>query len=237
MLHHFFTNLVGIDEDVSAEPLLRLHEQQVWRIIHRAQPYYCWFVYGLLYLVWILWNDFKKLFQGHIEGHKIPITKKDRWVFLFTKLFHFGFFWAVPILIFGWRAFAIGYGIYGFTVGVTTAVVFQLAHIVEKTSQPKEEVATKEEWVFHEFATTANFATKNKLVGWFVGGLNFQIEHHLFPKISHVHYEALSKEVKQVCKDFNVEYHEYPTCWSAIRSHFRKMVDLSKKPKDIVVQL
>lgn len=107
-----------------------------------------------------------------------------------------------------------------------------MAHIVEKVSQPGfiEGVPLEEEWIEHEIATTADFAPNNKVLSWFVGGLNFQIEHHLFPKVSHIHYKGLSNEVQKVCKEFGRPYHLYPTFRSVLVSHYRKMVQLSKKP-------
>jgi len=88
----------------------------------------------------------------------------------------------------------------------------------------------EEEWAIYQVKTTANFAPKNKLVSWYVGGLNFQIEHHLFPRVSHIHYPAISKIVKQTCKQFNLNYNEFPTMIGAIGSHFRMMKQLGKKP-------
>ena len=77
--------------------------------------------------------------------------------------------------------------------------------------QPTQEGAHIEsEWAVHQVATTVNFATQNKMWNWLFGGLNFQVEHHLFPRISHVHYPELNKRLKQVCAEFNVAYQEFP---------------------------
>ncbi len=229
-LHHTYTNLVGLDEDVSGGPGLRMHNVQPWKPINRLQPFYCWFLYGMLYIGWVWINDFQKYYQGHIEGHKIKMTKNDRLVFWATKSSHLIFLCILPSIMVGWEQWLIGYFIYAFSVGLFIAVVFQMAHIVEKVEQPTISVATQEEWIVHEIATTANFAIDNKILSWFVGGLNFQIEHHLFPKVSHIYYRDLSYKVIEVCKRFGVEYHVYPTFWSVFRSHIRKMIYLSKKP-------
>ena len=237
ILHHTYTNLEGIGDDVAQNGILRLHEEQPWKPVYRLQPIYCWLMYGLLYIGWVLKSDFDKYFKGRVGEHKMKITKKDRKVFWLTKVFYVTLFWVVPIVFVGFKAWAIGYIIFVFTTGLTTAIVFQMAHIVEKVSQPSIEIATKFEWIAHQMATTANFATRNKFISWFVGGLNFQIEHHLFPEVSHVYYKPLSEKVKQVCKDFDFPYHVYPTFWSVFVSHFRKMVQLSKRPKPIDVRL
>ena len=106
--------------------------------------------------------------------------------------------------------------------GLVLSVVFQLAHTIEETAFPVPTAATNDienEWAIHQIETTANFATKNKLISWLVGGLNFQIEHHLFPKISHVHYPEISKIIKKTCEEFNVKYIEHRKMRHALVSH------------------
>jgi linoleoyl-CoA desaturase len=118
-------------------------------------------------------------------------------------------------------------------MGFTLAIVFQLAHVVEHTEFEFAKVDPKtieSEWAIYQVKTTANFAPRNKIISWFVGGLNYQIEHHLFPRVSHVHYPALSKIVKDTCAKFNLPYNEFPTMVSAIVSHFRMMRILGRRP-------
>ena len=116
------------------------------------------------------------------------------------------------------------------TMGLTLAMVFQLAHVVEDTHFDDAAATSKinEEWAICQVQSTANFAMKNRLVSWFVGGLNFQIEHHLFPRVSHVHYPAISTLVRESCEEYNVKYVHYPTMGAAINSHFRFMKELGK---------
>ena len=106
-----------------------------------------------------------------------------------------------------------------------------MAHTVEGTYFPvvdQKNIQIEDEWVIHQLKTTANFATQNKVVSWFIGGLNFQIEHHLFKKISHVHYPALSKIVKQVCSEYNIPYIEYPKVRLAFASHINHLYNIGK---------
>jgi linoleoyl-CoA desaturase len=187
-------------------------------------------MYCLLYIGWVWVSDFIKYFSRKISEFKIEITKEDHFVFWATKIFHFVVFCIIPIMFVGFRSWLAGYLIYTFSVGFVISIVFQLAHIVEKVSQPEILTATEEEWIVHEVATTANFAMDNKVLSWFVGGLNFQIEHHLFPRVSHIHYPALSEKVQSVCRNYGVRYHKYFTFWSAVVSHYRTMAKLSKKP-------
>jgi len=121
----------------------------------------------------------------------------------------------------GFTSWLIGYLVFGLFAGFVLSIVFQLAHTVEHTHFPQADDHNKmeDEWAIHQLKTTANFATDNKLISWLVGGLNFQVEHHLFPKISHVHYPAISKIIKKTCDEFNVKYIEYKHMRDAVVSH------------------
>ena len=146
----------------------------------------------------------------------------DHIVFWCFKLVHAFVFVGLPIYLLGFKVWLIGFLIFSSVAGFFLSIVFQLAHTVEHTSFPvpnQESGKMEDEWAIHQIKTTANFATKNKLVSWLVGGLNFQIEHHLFPKISHIHYPALSKIVKQTCQEYGVVYIEYPKVRLAVASH------------------
>ncbi|MEL6823988.1 MAG: fatty acid desaturase, partial [Calditrichota bacterium] len=113
-----------------------------------------------------------------------------------------------------------------FVLGLTMAVVFQLAHLVDGNDFPLPDPETGEienEWAIHEVETTANFSPRSRLAAWYCGGLNFQIEHHLFPKVCHVHYPAISKIVEKTCKDFQVQYVSYPTFRSALKAHYEHL--------------
>ncbi|MEM9868828.1 MAG: fatty acid desaturase, partial [Bacteroidota bacterium] len=116
--------------------------------------------------------------------------------------------------------------------GVILSVIFQLAHIVEDadTPLPDETGSMKNTWAIHQLFTTVNFGTRNRIMNWFTGGLNHQVEHHIFPNISHIHYTKIAKIVKQTAKEFNLPYHEYKTTRKAIISHFKHLKELGKNP-------
>ena len=162
-------------------------------------------------------------FSGKIGENKYKeMSLLDHFVFWFTKVTYAVVFLVIPILVLGWAKALTGYFIISFVTGFVISVVFQLAHIVENAEfhNPTEKTFKIEnEWAVHQVLTTADFATKSKIVSWFTGGLNFQVEHHLFPRISHIHYPQISKLVKETCKQFNVRYMEFPTLLSAIQSH------------------
>jgi linoleoyl-CoA desaturase len=146
------------------------------------------------------------------------------------------FYVVIPVMLVGWQTWAIGFAAMHLTLGLTLALTFQLAHVVEHA---QFEIATLDpklidnEWAIHQVRTTANFAPRNHFINWYVGGLNFQIEHHLFPRVSHVHYPAISKIVKRVCEEHNINYNQFPTMWGALASHFRMMKQLGQKPQQL----
>ncbi len=222
--HHTYTNIQGHDSDIDIEPWIRTNQNQKKYWYHRYQHYYWIILYGLTYFIWVFSQDFRKYFTGKIAEHSE--MRRMKWnnhvMFWLSKLTYFFAFLVLPVLLLGFWETVIGYAIISFSCGWVLAVVFQLAHLVEDTSFPMPDPESKvidNEWTIHQLATTANFSTRSKIVSWFVGGLNFQIEHHLFPKISHVHYPAVSKLVKEVCHEFNVKYIEHRTVFHALRSH------------------
>ncbi len=220
--HHTFTNVEGVDDDIDIKPWIRVHEGQERRWFHRFQHIYGLLLYGLTYLFWIFYNDLRKYFTGKIadETPMKPMNMKEHFLFWISKLFYVGMFLVLPMFMVGVVATLVGYGVMVFVAGVVIAVVFQLAHVVEHSdfiSSGDKHIDA--EWAVHQVSTTANFATNNKVWNWLFGGLNFQIEHHLFPRISHVHYPELSKRLRKVCEEFGVQYREFPTLRSALWSH------------------
>jgi linoleoyl-CoA desaturase len=223
VIHHAYTNVEGVDDDIDIQPWMRMSAHQKKYTMHKYQHLYFWFFYSLLYLSWIFLMDYQKYFKGKIGDIRIKRMKiADHIVFWGFKVLNIAMFMLLPILTLGFINWLIGFAIFSATTGFVISIVFQLAHTVEHTSfaMPEENTGKiDDEWAIHQLKTTANFATRNKLVTWFVGGLNFQIEHHLFPKISHIHYPAISKIVKQVCQEYGIGYIEYARTRYAIASH------------------
>jgi linoleoyl-CoA desaturase len=223
LIHHSFTNIDGYDDDIDIKPFMRTTTIQPKKPIHKWQHIYSVALYSLTYVLWIFYFDWKKYFSGKIG--MTPIRKfstKDHVIFWVTKIVHFGVFFALPMYTMGVLQTIVGYLIASFVCGMILSYVFQMAHVMENT-EFVDPVATDgkigDEWAVHQIKTTSNFATQNKIVSWFTGGLNFQVEHHLFPRISHVHYPELNKIVKETCAQFGVRYNEYKTVVSAIKSH------------------
>lgn len=221
--HHTFTNVEGLDDDIDIKPFIRTNANQKKYWFHRWQHIYGVGLYGLTYIFWVFWQDFKKYFTRKIaEG--TPLQKFSKWDhinFWTSKVLHLFIFIVIPVYMKGPWAL-LGYAIMAISAGVVLAIVFQLAHLVEHShfvGPVENEINIESEWAVHQLQTTVNFATRNKVISWFLGGLNYQVEHHLFPRISHVHYPQINRIIKETCKEFNVAYHEFPTMFRAFRSH------------------
>lgn len=227
IIHHTYTNVDGIDDDIEIKPYMRMCTTQQYRPVHRFQHIYFWFLYTLLHLMWIFFTDYQKYFTkkiGTMPIKKMSITQHI--TFWVAKLGYIVLFMVVPIYLVGFTNWLIGFLVASMITGFVISIIFQLAHTVEETEFPVVDGSTnhiENEWAIHQIKTTANFATKNKFISWFVGGLNFQVEHHLFPKISHVHYPAINRIVKQTCSEFGVHYLENPTLGKAILSHMHHL--------------
>jgi len=230
ILHHTFTNIDGLDEDMETQGLLRLHPSQPLKKYHRFQAIYTPFVYGLLTLNWLISKDFKQMltyYRRGIGGENIKSIGKKWWTLGATKALYAALFIALPLIFAGaaWYWVLLGFLAMHFTAGVILSYVFQLAHMVDgvESHEQPEDGKIKEEFMIHQLKTTANFARKNWLVNWYVGGLNYQVEHHLFPNICHIHYPAISKIVKQTAEEHNLPYNEYRTTRAALKAHIQHL--------------
>ena len=225
VFHHTYTNLAGADADIDLLPFGRLSPAQPRYRFHRFQHYYLWSLYGLLYPKWAFVDDFKDLAQARIAENSFPRLRGWGLVEMIGgKLLFFAWAVAVPLLLHPWWAVLGFFAVTALLVGVTLAVVFQLAHCAEEAEfyqlAPRSgrlPVA----WAVHQVQSTVNFAPRNRLLTWYLGGLNFQIEHHLFPKICHVHYPRLSEIVQSVCAEFGVRYSAHQGFFPALASHWR----------------
>ena len=235
-IHHNYTNIDGIDDDIAKTPLMRQCVSQKWVPAHRYQHWYSILIYAISGLAWITLLDFTKYITRRI--HVTPMQKmtvSDHLIFWIGKILYVFFYIALPIYVVGASNWLVGFLCMNVPMGITLAIVFQLAHVIENTEFEKAGAVGQrigDDWAVHQLKATANFATNNKFLNWYVGGLNFQIEHHLFPKISHIHYPAISKIVQKACEEYNVFYNSYPTFSLAVVAHFRLMKNLGKKPDD-----
>lgn len=235
ILHHTYTNIEGIDNDIAQWPVLRQSPTQKWKPAQRYQYLYMFPLYAISTLAWMLIFDFAKYFSGRISSTEIKTMHvKEHLVFWISKLLYGIFYILIPVALLGWQNWLAGFLLIHFTMGFSLTIIFQLAHLVSNTHFEAADMKLRRiesSWAIHEVMTTSNFATDNKFVSWLAGGLNFQIEHHLFPRISHVHYPAISNIVRNECIRHHLPYHCYTTISQAFLSHVRFMKALGKESK------
>ena len=234
IVHHTYTNIDGIDDDIAKSPFIRMCSSQTWVPAHRLQHLYTPVLYAFSSMIWILFQDFEKYFKGKIVDTRLSrMSVADHVIFWASKILYLLFYMVVPILFMGWPSWLLFYLSMNIGLGFTLSIVFQLAHVVEETefeSAAGDEKQIENEWAIHQVRTTANFSPGRPILSWFVGGLNYQIEHHLFPRVSHIHYRALSKLVQKECAAFDLPYNSLPTFKAAVISHFRFIRALGRKP-------
>ncbi|HEY1628735.1 MAG TPA: acyl-CoA desaturase [Tepidisphaeraceae bacterium] len=226
-IHHTYPNIDGHDDDIDVGILGRLSPQQKRYWFHRLQGVYLWLLYGFLAIKWHFWDDFYNVAIGRIGEHKIPRPRgRDLAVFIGGKVLFFSMAFVIPMLLHPWWAVLSVYALAAFCSGVVLSIVFQLAHCVGEAQFPVPMTAAdgsermEADWALHQVQTTVDFARNNRLLCWFLGGLNFQIEHHLFSRICHVHYPAVSKVVEEVCNEFGICYSSHKTFLAALGSHY-----------------
>ncbi|HKQ08772.1 MAG TPA: acyl-CoA desaturase [Blastocatellia bacterium] len=225
IFHHTYVNITGHDTDITLGAIGRLtpHQRRFW--FHRWQQFYLWPLYGLLAIHWHLVGDFRDVTLGRVGEHRVPRPKRGNLgVFLSGKAIFVALAFGIPLLLHPVWVVAIFYAVAALVLGMVLSVVFQLAHCVGEAEfpLPREESGRIENaWAIHQVETTVDFARRSRVAAWLLGGLNFQIEHHLFPRICHVNYPAISKLVEQTCREFGVKYHEHTSFWTGVRSHFR----------------
>ncbi len=232
IIHHTYTNVNGLEEDSDAQPFLRLHPSQRRRWYQRFQHLYELFLLVFFVPKWAFIDDWQSWITGRISAHTIQRPRGwDAVQLVLGKVFFYGWAVALPLALHSPLHVVLAFVTATTVLGITLGMVFQLAHIVEGTefaTPPADGEPFERSFFEHQIATTSDFAPRNALVTWYVGGLNFQVEHHLFPRISHRHYPALAGIVQDVCREQGVVYHSHDTVTQALRSHFRYLRRLGR---------
>ena len=226
VLHHLNTNIEGFDGDIE-NPVMRFSPNQERKPIHRFQVFYAPFFYGIMTLYWMISKDFEATVKYNkkklLGGQGLTLRKAILEVSI-NKAWYLALTIAVPIILtdFPWWQILLGFVLMHFICGLVLALIFQPAHVIEETDfyVADEKGMVENNWAIHQMKTTADFAHKSIFFSWFIGGLNYQIEHHLFPNICHVHYKKISGIVKKTAKEFNVTYNQHKTFFGALKSHF-----------------
>jgi len=233
IVHHTYTNIEGHDEDIQSVPLLRMSpHQKLWKI-HRYQYWYAFLFYGFGSLTWVFIKDYVKFFKKKIGNYDNKTHPRIEYFNLFFfKALYYTIFLVLPLILIKalWWQVLLGFFALHFCEGITMAVIFMLAHVVEETNfpLPDEKGNIDNCWAVHQLYTTADFGRQNRLLNFLCGGLNFQIEHHLYPRICHVHYRPISDIVKKTAEEYNLRYNSNPSFAGAIGSHIRLLKRLCK---------
>jgi linoleoyl-CoA desaturase len=241
VLHHTYTNVTDHDEDIDA-PLfmLRFSPHTKHYAIHKFQHLYAWFFYGLMTLFWFLTKDYQQAYRykkkGLIASQGITFIQHLTRI-IFFKLVYIAIFLFLPMYFGGanWLTNTIGFVLMQFICGLILAMIFQPAHVVPTSTypMPNNSGVVEADWAVSQLYNTANFAPKSRFFSWYVGGLNFQVEHHLFPSICHVHYKKIAKIVEETAREYHLPYYSYQTFFAALSEHTKMLKNLGKAEPSI----
>ncbi|WP_317900053.1 fatty acid desaturase family protein [Aurantibacillus circumpalustris] len=232
VLHHTYTNVNGLDEDIDEKGPIRLSENTPLKKIHRFQYIYAVFFYGLMTVV-MLTNDFTRLRHYSKLGLLKTQGKNLQTEFikmLFRKAIYLGLIFGLPLWLtpFNFWQVLLGFFVMHWIASIILSFVFQMAHVVEGASQEDSLHDIETDWHVHQLRTTSDFARNNRLLSWYVGGLNFQIEHHLFPGICHIHYKKIAPIVEATALKYNMPYNLKPSFRAALFSHTQRLKELGR---------
>lgn len=237
ILHHTYTNVVEMDEDIQDRLVLRFSPHTKVKFYHQLQWVYAFVFYGLLTLYWVLAKDFIQYFlfkKNGVNANSEAENNKMLLKMVILKVVYFFTMLVAPTLLFGipFLQILLGFLLMHFVAGIILTVVFQLAHTVEGTSHPRPSAdgTIENDWAIHQLNTTVNFSKNNKWLSWYVGGLNFQIEHHLFPRVCHVHYPAIAQIVRETAAEYDIPYMENDTFFDALKSHIATLHRFGRLP-------
>lgn len=236
VLHHTYTNISKLDHDIDDKIVFRFSPHGRPSYFHRFQFIYAFFFYGIMSLYWITIKDFAQFVRYiHLKVNQ-KSTAENVLIFIkivLLKVIYFSIIIGFPLYMGAAVSTVVaGFVLMHFVAGIILTVIFQMAHTVEETSHPLPCPAgnIENDWAIHQMNTTMNFARHNKWLSWYVGGLNFQVEHHLFSKVCHVHYPEIAPIVKQTAEEFGVPYLEKQTFWQAFRSHLGALQQFGRMP-------
>lgn len=237
VLHHNYTNIYETDEDISPRGLMRMSPDSPWKSMHKFQHLYAWFFYGFLTFVWVFSKDINRIFKyeklGMVKSNNSTLTR-ELVLIAITKIVYLSYTIALPLIVtdLGVLKVLTGFLLMHYVAGFILAIIFQPAHVVDGShfELPDANGNMMNSWAIHQMKTTTNFAQEAKLFSWYVGGLNYQVEHHLFPNVCHVHYKNLAPILKATAAEYNVPYLSKPTFRKALKSHFNLLKELGQKP-------
>jgi len=234
--HHTYTNIAGLDEGLEFDGWMRNSPKDIWQPKHRFQHLYAPLMYALAGVGLLIGRNFQVYFTGQ-SGPTFkypPMSRSDKAIFWAGRFVNLIVYIVLPALAFGLGGALLIFALTSMVTGFVMATILQMAHVMNDVEFPEptgDPLKIENEWAIHEVQTTSNFAPKNAVVNWYVGGLNYQIEHHLFPHMCHLNYPRIAPIVEQTCKDYGIAYQSYPTFREAIVNHWRSIKEFGQKPE------
>src|SRR5439155_5589101 len=207
---------------------------------YRLQHVYVWLLYGVMVLRAHSIADLIALIRGRI-GH-VSLHRPRGWDLVGLvggKAMFVGWAIVAPLLVYPWWIVLAGYTSSAMLGSLVIATTFQLAHCVEEAdfTSPAELAASRRLWAVHEVETTVDFCPRNRVLTWLLGGLNFQIEHHLFPRVPHTHYPRIAEIVRRQAADHGVRYTAQPSLRAALSSHQRHVRTLGRMGLAVEIEM
>jgi linoleoyl-CoA desaturase len=224
--HHGYLNIDGFDPDLDQGALMRWTESQPWHPWHRYQHVYAWALYPFLTLRYVVAADVGFLFTGKFKGRRIEAPSVRRTTLLLLDKLGPLMLLLVPALLLHPTLQVLGIAVAVLLVnGMTTVLVFLSTHYTEEAANavPDADGHIDEEWAACVARATTSLAVRNRTLRWYLAGQDRHLEHHLFPRVAHVHYPVIKGVVRDWCTEHELPYHERPSLLDAWRSHQRRM--------------
>lgn len=229
VMHHKYTNVTEMDEDINPIEILRFSPHKPLKKIHKYQHIYAWFFYGLMTISWITNKDFKQIFsykKNNVKLDRKTTYRKFITDLIISKVLYYAVMLVIPLIFtaVAWYWVLAGFILMHFISGASLGVIFQTAHVMPENEFPlPKDNKIENNWTIHQLLTTSNYSPNNKVLSWLIGGLNYQVEHHLFPNISHVHYDKISELVKQTALKYGIPYRVQPSFAKAVSEHYKML--------------
>jgi linoleoyl-CoA desaturase len=225
VIHHRYVNITGYDNDIDLHRLGRFSPHMPWRWYYRWQRFYLWPLYCFEAAKLQLLDDFLYILTGRLGQHRIPRPRgRELVIFIAGKVVFFAWALAIPMLFHPVGVVLFYYLVASLVLGLAMVLVFVMPHASGSVDFPLPKPDTgriENPWAVHQATVTLDFARRNRVLTWFLGGLNYHKEHHLFPLICHVNYPAMSKVVEEACRDFGIPYKEHASFVSGLAAHYR----------------
>lgn len=217
--HHVFTLT---EQDLQDNyPFKRVQPGLPHRAWHRGQHVYAWLIYMFGLPLWALQDFFRSvqsLFTGlHATSRFTMVQRLENILVIGVNLV---FSVALPFFFLGFRQALLVCLLVNVPSSLLLVLQIAVNHEVPET-QGNVVAGEAIDWGVHQVLTSHNYSVRSPAALHFSGGLNMQIEHHLFPSVHYTHYPALSHLVREACVEFGLPYHESCSIWAAVAKHYR----------------